>query len=167
MFFFLTRRRWFFSFTVSSTDTKITQKHPTHNAAPVPCLGESQYFSQPSPVIFKRCRPNVYNGWNEEKSLYWNCVNQLNIRCGYKITGLVWKIWFIFKILQFIVIPFNVLPPLSPPSIRHCIQIFHCSKQCCRSSADTLFSRYSVFYFTSLTDWKWVPFNAFFSLGNR
>jgi hypothetical protein len=32
-----------------------------------------------------------------------------------------------------------------PISIHRCIRIFHYSKQCCRSSADTLFSRSAVF----------------------
>jgi hypothetical protein len=68
----------------------------------------------------------------------------------YKITGLMWKIGFIFRILQINLYPIQHTLP-SSPSIHCCIRVFHCSKQCCRSSADTLFSR-SVFDFTSSTD---------------
>jgi hypothetical protein len=63
----------------------------------------------------------------------------------------VWKIGFIFKILQINCYPLQCTPPPPPPSIHHCIRIFH-SKQCCRLSADTLFSRSAVFDFTLSTD---------------
>jgi hypothetical protein len=72
-----------------------------------------------------------------------------NTRRDYKISGLEWKIGFIFKILQINLYP---LQCTLHPFTHRCIQIFHCSKRCCRSSADTLFSRSGVFYFTSMTD---------------
>jgi len=53
-----------------------------------------------------------------------------------------------------------------PRSLHHSMQIFHCLKQCCRSSSVSLFMSSVAFTFTAATDSKWVPFNADF-FGNK
>ena len=49
----------------------------------------------------------------------------------------------------------------SPPrSLHRSMRIFHCWKQCCRSSSDSLFISSVAFAFTASTDSNLVPFNA-------
>ena len=56
----------------------------------------------------------------------------------------------------------------SPPwSLHRSIQIFHCWKQCCRSSSDSLFMSSIAFAFTASTDSNLVPFSADFIFGNK
>jgi len=56
----------------------------------------------------------------------------------------------------------------SPPqSLNRSMQIFHCWKQCCRSSSDSLFMSSVAFAFTASMDSNLVPFNAYLILGNK
>ena len=55
-------------------------------------------------------------------------------------------------------------PPLSP---HRSMRIFHCWKQCCRSSSDSLFMSSVAFAFTATTDSNRVPFNADLIFGNK
>jgi hypothetical protein len=76
--------------------------------------------------------------------------NGLNCNKYYQNSG-NWsgQLGLLLKSYKLILIPFNIPPP---QSIHTCIWIFHTSKPCCRSSADTLYSRSTIFYFTLLTD---------------
>ena len=56
----------------------------------------------------------------------------------------------------------------SPPrSLHRSMRIFHCWKQCCRSSSDSLFMSSVAFAFTASTDSNLVPFNADLIFGNK
>ena len=56
----------------------------------------------------------------------------------------------------------------SPPrSLHRSMRIFHCWKQCCRSSSDSLFMSSAAFTFTASTDSNLVPFNADLIFGNK
>ena len=56
----------------------------------------------------------------------------------------------------------------SPPrSLHRSMRIFHCWKQCCRSSSDTLFMSSAAFAYTASTDSNLVPFNADLIFGNK
>ena len=52
-------------------------------------------------------------------------------------------------------------------SLHLSMRIFHCSKQCCRSSSDSLFMSSVAFAFTASTDLNLVPFNADLIFGNN
>jgi len=68
------------------------------------------------------------------------------------------------KIRNRTVVTLNVLPPRS---LHHSMRIFHCWKQCCRSSSDSLFMSSVSFAFTASTDSNLVPFNADLIFGNK
>ena len=56
----------------------------------------------------------------------------------------------------------------SPPQSLHCyMRIFHCWKQCCRSSSDSLFMSSVAFAFTASMDLNLIPFNADLIFGNK
>ena len=56
----------------------------------------------------------------------------------------------------------------SPPrSLRRSIRIFHCWKQCCWSSSDSLFMSSVAFAFTAFMNLNLVPFNADLIFGNK
>jgi len=55
----------------------------------------------------------------------------------------------------------------SPRSLHRSIRIFHCWKQCCRSSSDSSFMSSVAFAFTASTDSNLVPFNADLFFGNK
>jgi len=56
----------------------------------------------------------------------------------------------------------------SPPRSLHCFMwIFHCWKQCCRSSSDSLFMISFAFAFTASMDSNLVPLNADLIFGNK
>ena len=62
-----------------------------------------------------------------------------------------------------------LLPSMySPPRPLHrSMRIFHCWKQCCRLSSDSLFMSSVAFAFTASTDSNLVPFNADLIFGNK
>ena len=81
--------------------------------------------------------------------------------CGYKITGLMLD-HFLLKNYTI-----EMLSPLvySPPrSLHHSMLIFHCWKQCCRSSSDSLFMSSLAFAFTASTDLNLVLLTQTWSL---
>ena len=83
--------------------------------------------------------------------------------CGYKITGLM------LEHLLFTKLQTEILSPSmysSPRSLHRSIQIFHCWKQCCRSSSDSLFMSSVAFAFTASIESNLVPFNADLISGN-
>ena len=56
----------------------------------------------------------------------------------------------------------------SPPrSLHRSMRIFHCWKQCCGSSSDSLFMCSVTFSFTASKDSNLVPFKADFIFGNK
>ena len=56
----------------------------------------------------------------------------------------------------------------SPPrSLNRSMRIFHCWKQCCKSSSDSLFMSSVAFAFTASKDSNLVPFNADLIFGNK
>jgi len=77
--------------------------------------------------------------------------------CGYKITGLMLDHFLFKKLHNRNVVTLNVLPP---QSLHRSMRIFHCWKQCCRSSSDSLFMSSVAFAFTASTDLNLVSFNA-------
>ena len=54
-----------------------------------------------------------------------------------------------------------------PWSLHHSMRVFHCWKQCCRSSSDSLFMSSVAFALTASTDSNLVPFNADLIFGNK
>ena len=94
-----------------------------------------------------------------------NCAHtHIHTWCGYKITALMLEHFLFRKLHNRNVVTFNVLHSLS---LNHSMRIFHCWKQCCRSSSDSLFMRSVVFAFTASTDSDLVPFKADLIFGNK
>ena len=93
----------------------------------------------------------------------WNTLVTGCTWCGYKITGLVLE-HLLFKNLHNRNVTFNVLPPRS---LYRSMRIFHCWKQCCKSSSDSLFMSSVAFAFTESADSNLVPFNADLIFGNK
>jgi len=62
------------------------------------------------------------------------------------------------------VVTLNVLPPRS---LHRSLRMFHCWKQCCRPSSDSLFMSSVAFVFTASTDSNLVPFDANLIFGNK
>jgi len=54
-----------------------------------------------------------------------------------------------------------------PRSLHHSTRIFHCWKQCCRSSSDSLFMSSIAFFFTASTNSNLVPLNTDLICGNK
>ena len=84
--------------------------------------------------------------------------------CGYKITGLMLENFYSKNCTIEMLSPSMYSPPWS---LHHSMKIFHCWKQCCRSSSDSLFMSSVAFAFTASTDSNLIPFNADFIFGNK
>ena len=89
--------------------------------------------------------------------------NENNTWCGYKITGL--KLEYFYSKNYTIEMSPSMYSP--PRSIHRSLRIFHCWKQCCRSSSDSFFMSSVAFAFTASTDSNLVPFNADLIFGNK
>jgi len=55
----------------------------------------------------------------------------------------------------------------TPRYLHRTMRIFHCWKQCCKSSSDSLFMRCVTFAFIAYMDLNLVPFNADLIFGNK
>jgi len=84
--------------------------------------------------------------------------------CGYKITGLMLEHFLLKKNYTIEMSPSMYSPPRS---LHRSMRIFHCWKQCCRSSSDSFFISSISFAFTASTDSNLVPFNADLIFGNK
>jgi len=84
--------------------------------------------------------------------------------CGYKITNWCYNIFYSKNYTTEMLSPSMYSPP---QSLHHSMWIFHCWKQCCRSSSDSLFMSSIAFAFTASTDSNLVPFNADLIFGNK
>ena len=82
---------------------------------------------------------------------------------GYNITGLM-STFFYSKDYTIQMLSPSMYSPLQ--SLQRSMRIFHCWKQCCRSSSDNLFMSSVAFAFTAWTDSNLVPFNADLIFGN-
>jgi hypothetical protein len=87
-----------------------------------------------------------------------------NTWCGYKITGLMLEHFLLKKYTIEMLSPSMHSPP---QSLHRSMRIFHCWKQCCRSSSDSLFMSSVAFAFTASKDSNLVPFNADLIFGNK
>jgi len=97
-----------------------------------------------------------------------NQCNQLiltneSMWCGYKITGLMSEHFYSNNYTIEMLSPSLYSPPRS---LHHSMRIFHCWKQCCRPSSDSLFMSSVAFAFTASADSNLVLFNVDLFFGN-